>query len=145
MKIYSCSLHLKLRRLSTNSAISTRVLGVVTGCHYQESYILSDKWLRLSALYTKPHCHASLLIHYFGFKYDLGQKYYAPQIRPDRALSSWPPDYDSTFYVTETPVLTTPISDFSTFPQSIYAVMCPGVMGAMETNASLYSFYYYRG
>ena len=36
------------------------------------------------------------------FKYNLGQKYYAPQVRPDRGLNSWPPDHDSTFYVTET-------------------------------------------
>ena len=43
----------------------------------------------------------------FWFKYDLGQKYYAPQVRPDRGLNSWPPDHDSTFHVTETPALTT--------------------------------------
>ena len=38
----------------------------------------------------------------FWFKYDLGQKYYAPQVRPNQGSNSWPPDHDSTFYVTET-------------------------------------------
>ena len=32
-------------------------------------------------------------------KYDLGQKYYAPQVRPTRGSNSWPPDHDSTFHV----------------------------------------------
>ena len=43
------------------------------------------------------------------FKYDLGQKYCAPQVRPNQGSNSWPPDYDSrpTFNVTETPALTT--------------------------------------
>ena len=44
---------------------------------------------------------------YVWFKYDLGQKYYAPQIRPSRGSISWPPDHDRTFHVTETPALTT--------------------------------------
>ena len=42
---------------------------------------------------------------YFWIKYDLRQKYYAPQVRPDRGLNSLPPDHDSTFHVIETPVL----------------------------------------
>ena len=44
---------------------------------------------------------------YFWFKYDLGQKYHASQVRPDRGSNSWPPDHDSTVHVTETPALTT--------------------------------------
>ena len=28
------------------------------------------------------------------FKYDLGQKYYAPQVRPNRGSNSRPPDHD---------------------------------------------------
>ena len=44
---------------------------------------------------------------YFWFKYDLGQKYQAPQVRPDWGSNSWPPDHDRTFHVTETPALTT--------------------------------------
>ena len=43
----------------------------------------------------------------YWFKYDLGQKYQAPQVRPDRGSNSWPPDHDSTFQVTEMPALTT--------------------------------------
>ena len=43
----------------------------------------------------------------FWFKYDLGQKHQAPQVRPDRGSNSWPPDHDSTLHVTETPALTT--------------------------------------
>ena len=42
---------------------------------------------------------------YFWFKYDLGQKYYAPQVRPDQGSNSWHPDHDNTFHVTETPAL----------------------------------------
>ena len=44
---------------------------------------------------------------YYWFKYDLGHKYKAPQVRPNRGSNSWPLDHDSTFHVTETPVLTT--------------------------------------
>ena len=46
-------------------------------------------------------------IGYFWFTYDLGQKYQAPQVRPDRDSNSWPPDHDSTLHVTETSALTT--------------------------------------
>ena len=42
-----------------------------------------------------------------GFQYDLGQKYNAPQVRPDRGLNSWPPDHASTFHVTKMPAVTT--------------------------------------
>ena len=38
-------------------------------------------------------------IIYFWFKYDLGQKHYAPQVRPDRGSNPWPPDHDSTFHI----------------------------------------------
>ena len=49
---------------------------------------------------------------YFWFKYDsgqkyLGQKYYAPQVRPDWGSNLWPPDHDSIFHVSEMPALTT--------------------------------------
>ena len=44
---------------------------------------------------------------YVWFKYDLGQKYHAPQVQPGWGLNSWPPDHDSTFHVTETPAMTT--------------------------------------
>ena len=44
---------------------------------------------------------------YVWFKYNLGQKYHAPQVQPRRGLNSWPPDHDSTFNVTETPAITT--------------------------------------
>ena len=42
-------------------------------------------------------------IYFGGFKHKLGQKYYAPQVRPDWGSNSWPPDHDGTFHVTETP------------------------------------------
>ena len=42
------------------------------------------------------------LLHLW-LKYDLGQKYHAPQVRPDRGSNSRPPGHDSTFHVTETP------------------------------------------
>ena len=44
---------------------------------------------------------------YFWFKYDLGQKYHAPQVLPDRGSNLRLPDHDSTFHVTETPARTT--------------------------------------
>ena len=56
----------------------------------------------LSYIHTRPFEWYILMI-----KYDLGQKYYAPQDRPDQGSNSWPPDHDSTFHVTETPALTT--------------------------------------
>ena len=37
----------------------------------------------------------------------LRQKYYAQQVRLDQGLNSWPPDHNSTFYIPETPALTT--------------------------------------
>ena len=36
-------------------------------------------------------------IEYFWFKYNLGQKYCAPQVRSDPGSNSWPPDHDSRF------------------------------------------------
>ena len=39
------------------------------------------------------------LLLIFWFKYDLGQKYYARQIQPDRGLNSRTPDHDSSFHV----------------------------------------------
>ena len=48
-----------------------------------------------------------LLEDIFGFKHDLGQKNYAPQLRSDMGSNSWPPDHDSTFYLTELTALTT--------------------------------------
>ena len=43
----------------------------------------------------------------FWLSTTLGQKYYAPQVQPDRGLNSWPPVHDSPFHVTEMPALTT--------------------------------------
>ena len=41
------------------------------------------------------------------FKYDLEQKYYAPQVRPEQGLNSQPPDHEGSLHVTKTPALTT--------------------------------------
>ena len=43
------------------------------------------------------------IISYFWFKYDLGEKYYTPQVQPDRGSNSRHPDQDSTFPVIEMP------------------------------------------
>ena len=43
---------------------------------------------------------------FYIFDYDLGQKYNAPQVRPNWGLNSWPSDHDSAFHVTEMPALT---------------------------------------
>ena len=32
-------------------------------------------------------------LYYVWFKYDLGQKYYAPQVQPDQGSNSRPPDH----------------------------------------------------
>ena len=47
------------------------------------------------------------IFFFFLFKYDLGQKYHVPQVRPNRGSNSLPPDRDSTVHVTEMPALTT--------------------------------------
>ena len=46
----------------------------------------------------------------FLFEYDLLQKYYVPQVQPDWGLNSWSPAHGSTFHVTKSPALTTPLS-----------------------------------
>ena len=86
-----------------------------------------------------PHWHQfSMEEHYryIWFKYDLEQKYYAPQVRPNRGSNSWPPDHDSTFHVTETPALTTWPSVTSKyivpfFYLSLFCYSHPGVDGIM--------------
>ena len=37
-----------------------------------------------------PHEYSSVYYSYFWFKYDLGQKYYTPQVRPDRGSNYTP-------------------------------------------------------
>ena len=50
-------------------------------------------------------CKFLQLIYHICFKYDLGQKYYASQVQPERGLNSWPPDRDGIFHVAEMCVL----------------------------------------
>ena len=71
---------------------------------------------------------------YFWFKYDLGQKYYAPQVRPDRGSNSWPPDHDSTFHVTEMPALTTRPSVTSSIYVYYECKFCRMEQGKENTN-----------
>ena len=52
-------------------------------------------------------CSTTALELYAWFKYNLRQKYHAPQVRLDWGSNSRPPDHDSTLHVTETPPLTT--------------------------------------
>ena len=47
------------------------------------------------------------LVVLFFDQEQLRQRYNTPKVRLDRGSNSWPPDHDSTFHVTETPVLTT--------------------------------------
>ena len=37
-------------------------------------------------------------VYYIWFKYNLGWKYCTPQVQPNRASNSWPPDRGSTFH-----------------------------------------------
>ena len=56
------------------------------------------------------HGLSDRLMHWqsiFWFKYDLGQKYHTPQVRPDQGSNSSPSDHDSTIHVIETPAVTT--------------------------------------
>ena len=63
---------------------------------------------------------------YVWFKYDLGQKYCAPQIQPEQGLNSWPPDHNSTFHATETPALTT-------WPSvTLYTELLSNLLGMLE-------------
>ena len=80
---------------------------------YYNSFIMLQ-WKKNHHISAVVYCHARMLwkcplngylaILYFWF---LGQKYYAPKVRPDWGSNSWPPDQDSTFHVSETPALTT--------------------------------------
>ena len=54
-----------------------------------------------------PLLSSFLFFSIFLDQVGLWQKYYAPQVRPDWGSHSWPPGHDRTFYVTETPALTT--------------------------------------
>ena len=85
---------------------------------YMMTYFTTVMWWPISLLSilwwptSQPWCcdNLSHLVKkkiYVWFKYDLGQKYHAPQVQPGRGLNSWPPDHDSTFHVTETPATTT--------------------------------------
>ena len=56
---------------------------------------------------TKRHCNKNTLysfqwfflyIYIFWIKYDFGQKYHTPQVRPDWGSNTWPPDHDCTFH-----------------------------------------------
>ena len=51
--------------------------------------------------------HKNMILKCKWFKYDLGYKYHAPEVRSDQSSKSWSPDHESTFHVTETPALTT--------------------------------------
>ena len=64
---------------------------------------LHDSWYLMPSSGLHDECFHT----YFWIKYDLGQKYYAPKVRPFQDSNSWPPDHDSTFHVTEKPALTT--------------------------------------
>ena len=44
------------------------------------------------------HAWSLALEWYFWFQYDLGQKYYAPEVFSDRGSNSQPPDHDGTFH-----------------------------------------------
>ena len=80
-------------------------------CDREKLYVLKLPPSAKSYWITDGNGPANFLFYYYyfkkKFKYDLGQKYQAPQVRPDRGSNSWPPDHDSTFHVTETPALTT--------------------------------------
>ena len=51
--------------------------------------------------------HAFTWIVVFWFKYYLGHVNQTPQVQPNQGSNSWPPDHDSTFYITEMTALTT--------------------------------------
>ena len=63
---------------------------------------------------------------HFWFKYDLGQEYYAPQVRPNQGQNSYHNVHIMTvpFHVTETPTLTTQPSVTSYFPFMLPDVHC---------------------
>ena len=69
---------------------------------------------------------------YIWFKYDLGQKYYTPQVWPNQDSNSWPPDHDSTFHVTDTLGLTTRSSVTSIIYTYFYDLSLGGNMRSTE-------------
>ena len=59
--------------------------------------------VHLRSCFGLPDSYMYLIVTwYILFKYDLGQKFYSPQVQLNRGWNSWPPEYDSTFHVTET-------------------------------------------
>ena len=67
-------------------------------------------------LYSSHDCTISIYISEFYF--NLIQKYYGFQVSPNRGSNLWHWDHDSTFHVTETPVLTSRASVKYYTPQS---------------------------
>ena len=98
----------------------------VSVCNWDNSKSYDSLFRTLA---VSDHCHSISCLVWFWYLNKLGktqtstnlltrknifvdqvrlrQKYYAPQSRPDWGSNSWPPDHDSTFHVTGTPVLTT--------------------------------------
>ena len=66
-----------------------------------------DRWKKLiSVIIIINIAHIGIWKHnifFFWITYDLGQKYYTPQVRPDWGSNSWPLDHNSIFHATETP------------------------------------------
>ena len=85
----------------TSRCFTQVLLGSVRIVHTAQKFwtSLTKRWVMFLS--------QKLLFHhlYFLIKYDLGQKYCAPQVQPNRGSNSWPPDHDNTFHVTETPAL----------------------------------------
>ena len=83
----------------------------------------------LPHFYKEVHCFCVKKVIYFPlflfwFKYNLGQKYQSPQVRPNRGSYSWPADHDSTFHVTEMLALTTRPSVTCIFCHSLLLPVC---------------------
>ena len=78
--------------------------------HYNDVYrwlFKIRRWVSISGLFVSTGIDSfnvirrKFIIYMFGSCTTLGQKYYAPQVRPNWGSNSWPPDHDSTFHVTE--------------------------------------------
>ena len=90
----------------TYTQASTYQTWMQMGCrryliYMEETLLESQVWVKINAYkWLRNILKYPCTLAYLWFKYDLGQKYQAPQVQPDWGLNSWPPDHGSKFHVT---------------------------------------------
>ena len=70
----------------TNNSAERQLIRKRSGVLYNSSWNIGKQ-----TIWQKKWFNILIYLH-FWFRYDLGQKYYAPQVRPDQGSNSWTPD-----------------------------------------------------